>query len=128
MYLLIDECCGKALVTVAENLGHTGQRTRDVVELGSGADDQSIFAFARAHGAVFVTINRTDFMDLAAYGWDHAGVVVLPSVLGRDLARLFRTVLPVAEAVFASRPNMFVEIAETGRITSFQLPPLGAER
>jgi hypothetical protein len=67
-------------------------------------------------------------MDLASFGRDHPGVIILPSVLGRNLARLFQTVLPVAEAVFASRPNMFVEIVETGWIKSFQLPPLRVDR
>jgi predicted nuclease of predicted toxin-antitoxin system len=122
MYLLIDECCGKALVSIAHRLGHTAQRTRQVAVLGQGADDSAIFAFAREYGAVFVTINRTDYVALAAYGPPHAGVIVLPSVAGRELARLFRRVLPVAERVIAGSENMFVEIDVRGRITSFRLP------
>jgi predicted nuclease of predicted toxin-antitoxin system len=122
MYLLIDECCGKALVSVAHRLGHTAQRTHEVAALGRGADDRTIFDFARRYGAAFVTINRTDYVALAKYGPPHPGVIVLPSVLGRDLARLFRRVLPVAERVFASSENMFVEIDVRGGITSFRLP------
>jgi predicted nuclease of predicted toxin-antitoxin system len=122
MYLLIDECCGKALVTVAHRLGHTAQRTREVAVLGSGADDRLIFDFARRNEAVFVTINRTDYVALAAYGRPHPGVIVLPSAAGRELARLFRRVLPVAERIFARAENMFVEIDRRGRITSFRLP------
>ena len=122
MYLLIDECCGKGLVAVAHRLGHTAQRSREVAALGRGADDRTIFEFARGNGAVFVTINRTDYMALAAYGRDHPGVIVLPSVVGRELARLFRRVLPVAEAVFRDGTNMFVEIDARGRVASFQLP------
>jgi predicted nuclease of predicted toxin-antitoxin system len=122
MYLLIDECCGKALLSVAHRLGHTAQRTREVGELGHGADDRRIFEFARHNEAVFVTINRTDYVALAAYGLPHPGVIILPSVAGRELARLFRRVLPVAERVFESGANMFVEIDVRERITSFRLP------
>ncbi|SEC03469.1 Predicted nuclease, contains PIN domain, potential toxin-antitoxin system component [Rhizobiales bacterium GAS191] len=122
MFLLIDECCGKALIAVAEILGHTAQRTRDAAALGEGAEDQTIFDFARRHGAVLVTINRADFADLAEHGRDHPGVIILPSVIGQELARLFRIVLPIADAVLSDRPNMFVEIEENGRVTGYQLP------
>jgi predicted nuclease of predicted toxin-antitoxin system len=122
MYLLIDECCGKALVGVAHRLGHTAQRTREVAVLGGGADDRTIFDFARRNEAVFVTINRTDYVALAGHGRPHPGVIILPSVAGRELARLYRCVLPVAERVFARSENMFVEIDRRGRITSFRLP------
>ena len=122
MFLLIDECCGKALVSVAHRLGHTAQRTREVGKLGEGADDRTIFDFARASGAVFVTINRTDYVTLAGYGPPQAGVIILPSVGGRELARLFRRVLPVAERLIESGENMLVEIDARERITSFQLP------
>src|ERR1043166_721604 len=76
----------------------------------------------RRNGAVFVTINRTHYVALAAYGRPHPGVIILPSVAGRELARLFRRVLPVAERVFRSGENMFVEIDARERITSFRLP------
>ena len=49
-----------------------------------------IFEFARRHGAVLVTINRADFADLAGLGRDHPGVIILPSVVGQELATLFR--------------------------------------
>src|ERR1043166_1253138 len=97
MYLLIDECCGKALLRLADRLGHTAPRTREVSGLGEGADDRPIFDFARGSREVFVTTNRTDYVALAAYGPPHPGVIILPSVAGRELARLFRRVLPVAD-------------------------------
>lgn len=122
MYLLIDECCGKALVAVAERLGHTAQRIQDVAALGRGCDDRIIFEFARKHGAVLVTIDRSDYASLANHGRNHPGVILLPSALGKDLARLFRSVLPVAERVFARERNTFVEIDARRRITSFRLP------
>jgi len=52
MYLLFDECRGKALVAVAEAAGHTAQRTIEVAVLGRQAPDQDIFDFARRVGAV----------------------------------------------------------------------------
>jgi predicted nuclease of predicted toxin-antitoxin system len=122
MYLLIDECCGKVLVSIAEALGHTAQLTKQVAGLGRGAEDRIIFDFARRHDAIFVTINRGDFIALASHGREHPGVIVLPSVMGRELGRLFRAVLPVAERVFQRAPNMFVEIDERGRVISWQLP------
>jgi len=112
----------KLFFRVAHRLGHTAQRTREVRELGEGADDRTIFDFARMSGAVFVTINRTDYVALAAYGPPHPGVIILPSAAGRELARLFRRVLQVAGRVFESGENMFVEIDARGRITSFRLP------
>jgi len=79
-----------------------------VAALGRGAEDRTIFDFARRHGAIFVTINRTDFVSLASYGRSHPGVIVLPSTLDKEVARAFRAVLPIAEAVFQSSSNMFV--------------------
>lgn len=122
MYLLIDECCSKALVQVAEKLGHTAQRTVEVRELGSAAADKEIHAFARRHDAIVVTENAADFIKLAGAGKGHAGMILMPSVFGKQAAALFKAVLPVAEQVFAHKPNMFVEIDETGKITSFELP------
>jgi hypothetical protein len=98
MYLLIDECCGKTLVAVAETLGHAAQRTRDVAALRAGAADRT------------------------SRGRDHPGIILMPSVIGPKLGRLFRAVLPIAEDVFRDQPNMFVEIDENRRVRSFQLP------
>lgn len=58
----------------------------------------------------------------SGYGRNHLGVIVLPSVIGHDLARLFRAVLPTAEQVFSRKLNMFIEITQFGQVTSFQLP------
>lgn len=122
MYLLIDECCSKALVQVAEKLGHTAQRTVEVRELGSGASDKEIAAFARRHDAIVVTENAGDFIKLAGGSKGHAGMILMPNVFGKQAGSLFKAVLPTADQVFASQPNMFVEIDEAGKITSFQIP------
>jgi predicted nuclease of predicted toxin-antitoxin system len=115
MYLLIDECCSPGLLTVAVKAGHAAQLTREVAELGPAADDDAIFAFARRHEAVLVTVNAYDFRDLARYR-DHAGVIIVPSIREPRQSRLFRAVLPVAVGVFGSARSRFVEIDLTGHV------------
>jgi predicted nuclease of predicted toxin-antitoxin system len=122
MYLLIDECCAKRLAAVARARGHRVERSIEIKELGRGATDDAIFAYARHHGAIVVTINRADFIALGSCGNDHAGVILLPSLERAPLTAIFEEVLPVAERVFGLRANAFVEIDSTGRITSFSLP------
>ncbi len=122
MYLLIDECCAKSLVKVAASLGHTAQRTVSVRALGHAASDEDIHEFANRNDAIIVTANGADFRDLAGDGDGHPGMILMPNVIGKEAARLFKKVLPAAEKLFATGPNMFVEIDETGVIRSFQLP------
>nr|WP_294557591.1 DUF5615 family PIN-like protein [uncultured Rhodopila sp.] len=122
MYLLLDECCGKALVRVAEAAGHTAQRTVEVAVLGRQAPDLDIFEFARRAGSVFVTVNRGDFIGLAAKGREHPGVILIPSLPHAQLRPLFEQVLTVAGPLIADTPNLFVEIDAAGVVTSFQLP------
>ncbi len=122
MFLLLDECCGKALVRIAEAAGHTAQRTVQVAALGPQASDRDIFDFACRVGTVFVTVNRGDFIELAARGREHAGVILIPSLPLARLRPLFEAALATAEPLFATAPNLFVEIDATGRITCFQLP------
>lgn len=80
MFLLLDECCAKSLIRVAEQEGHTAQRTTDVGELGPAATDHDIFLFARRSGAVLVTINAGDFLRLSKPHSDHCGLLLLPSL------------------------------------------------
>jgi predicted nuclease of predicted toxin-antitoxin system len=122
MYLLLDECCGKALVRVAAQAGHSAQRTVEVAVLGRQAPDRNIIDFARRAGAVFVTVNRGDFIHLAARGRDHPGVILIPSLPHAELRPLFEAVLVAAEPLFARTSNLFVEVDAKGVITSFQLP------
>ena len=124
MYLLIDECCSDGLRTVAEKLGHVAQLTKHVAGLGRGQDDVVLFDFARAHGAVLVTVNAADFRDLARYR-DHPGMILVPSVREPRQSRLFRRVLPVAEQVVGTRPGMFVAIDARGVVQSFRIPATG---
>ena len=118
MYLLIDECSGKALVRVAGALGHAAQRTRDIAALGEGASDAEIFRFACQAGAILVTANHRDFEALAAAG-PHPGMIFVPPVLGSELARLFKAVVPIAEEAFARMPSRIVEVRADGRIASY---------
>jgi predicted nuclease of predicted toxin-antitoxin system len=121
MYLLIDECCGKGLVAVAERLGHTAQRTIAVGALGPQASDPEIFEFARRTQAVIVTANRLDFLRLAVRSQAHSGVILLPSLPSASLRRLFERALVVGETLFET-PNLLVEAKANGEISSFQLP------
>jgi predicted nuclease of predicted toxin-antitoxin system len=121
MYLLLDECCGKALARIAEAMGHTAQRSVDAAALGSGATDDEVFAFARQGGAVLVTVNRSDFINIAA-GHSHAGVLLIPSLPNRQLRPLFEALLATAEPLLAAQGNLFVEVDTRGAITSFTIP------
>lgn len=105
MYLLIDECCGKSLVGVAEAAGHRAQRTVEVAALGRGAADVDIFAFARRHDAVLVTINQGDFVSLATRVSDHPGLILLPSVRGQTLGRMLRIALRAGGETSADRSH-----------------------
>jgi predicted nuclease of predicted toxin-antitoxin system len=122
MFLLLDECCGKALVQIAEDRGHTAQRTVEVALLGRGAPDNEIFDFARRQGAVLVTVNRGDFISLAGLGRQHPGVILIPSLPTAKLRPLFLAVVAAAEVIFAQGQNQFVEVDAHGAITSFTLP------
>ena len=121
MFLLLDECCSPSLVAVAENLGHTAQLTIHVAELGRQAKDQQIFNFARGAGAVLVTVNGADFIQLAAHR-HHTGLIVLPSVGRNDLRPLFKSVLAAAEPLLAEQPDLVIEIDQSGQISSFRRP------
>jgi predicted nuclease of predicted toxin-antitoxin system len=122
MYLLLDECCGKSLVALAADAGHTAQRTVEVAALGRGAPDKDIFDFARRHDAIVVMINRGDFISLADLGRDHPGVVLIPSLPLAKLRPLFLAALKAAEKILTEGRNRFVEIDADGVITSFVLP------
>jgi predicted nuclease of predicted toxin-antitoxin system len=122
MYLLLDECCGKALVAVAKEMGHVTQRTIEVQVLGRQAPDRAIFDFARRVGAVFVTVNRGDFIEVAARGRDHPGVILIPSLPQAQLRPIFKAALMAAEPLLTATPNLFVEVDAAGVVTSFRLP------
>lgn len=116
MYLVIDECCGKKLKPLAEAQGHTAQRSIEVAQLGQGAADADIFAFAVASGAVLVTINQGDFLALSKQADPRPGLVLLPSLRGAELARLFKAALPAVAAVFDGAQDAIVQIVEDGTI------------
>ena len=119
MYLLLDECCGKALGRLAESLGHTAQRSVDVQVLGRGASDAQLFDFASKAGAVLVTVNRADFIALAATSGSHPGVLLIPSLPSAELRPHFEKLLKTAEPLLAATPGLCVEVEENGAITSF---------
>ena len=122
MFLLLDECVARSLQATAEALGHTAQRSIDVASLGKGATDRDIFDFACCFGAVVVTINRTDFIALAARVRQRPGVILIPSLQIATLKPLFTAVLSAAQPLLSESDNLFVEIDAAGAITSFRAP------
>lgn len=117
MYLLIDECCGKGLASVAGAAGHVAQRTIEITQLGRGISDADIFGFAAAHEAVVVTINQGDFIRLSVRAVRRAGLILLPSARGTELARIFRAGLPAAVTILAASPTAMVNIDWDGVAT-----------
>jgi len=115
MYLIIDECCGKKLVSVAEDHGHVAQRSIEIAELGQGASDADIFLFAVANGAIVLTINQGDFLALAKQFNSRPGLVLLPSLRGAELAKLFKSVLPWLANIFAIAPDAIVQVSADGK-------------
>jgi predicted nuclease of predicted toxin-antitoxin system len=116
VYLVIDECCGKKLGPIAEGHGHVAQRSVEVAQLGPGASDADIFAFAKANGAVVVTINQGDFLALAKRTDRRPGLILLPPLRGAELARLFRTTLSALAAIFEGAEGVIVQIGVDGEI------------
>ncbi|MCJ2123266.1 DUF5615 family PIN-like protein [Methylobacterium sp. J-077] len=115
MYLLLDECCPKSLVGIADGLGHTAQRTLVVAELGRQATDAAIFAFACEARAVVVTVNAGDFLALAARVPDHPGPILLPSLPPSETGQLFRKVLGAADEALR-KPGGVIRIDRAGRL------------
>ncbi|CAM2843059.1 hypothetical protein JHFBIEKO_2032 [Methylobacterium mesophilicum] len=115
MYLLLDECCPKSLVGIAEGLGHTAQRTVAVAELGRQATDAAIFAFGCAVGAIIVTVNAGDFLALAARMPAHPGLILLPSLPPSQTSLLFRKLLKAADEALR-KPGGVIRIDTAGRI------------
>lgn len=116
MYLLLDECCPKSLVAVAESCGHTAQRTIEIGDLGRQATDAAIFAFACEAGGVVVTVNAGDFLALAARVPDHPGLILLPSRPPAETGSLFRRALPSTEAALR-KPGCVIRVDAAGRVT-----------
>lgn len=119
MFHLIDECCGKGLVGVAESEGHVAQRTVDIEALRRGATDAEIFAFARQHGACVVTINQADFLQLSDSPPHDVALILLPSVRAPELAKLFRLALR-ALAAMAPSASRILQVTADGLVTALR--------
>jgi predicted nuclease of predicted toxin-antitoxin system len=107
LYLLLDECCPKSLIGIADGLGHTAQRTLAIAELGRQATDAAIFAFACEARAIVV-------LALAARVPDHPGLVLLPSLPPGETGQLFRKVLRAADEALR-KPGGVIRINRAGR-------------
>ena len=117
MYLVIDECCGKKLKQVADDQGHAAQRSIEIRPLGRGAADADIFAFAVDNRAVVVTINQGDFLALARQpNSPRPGLILLPSLRGSELAKLFKATLPRLAAAFSDADDSIMQVGTDGTI------------
>lgn len=116
MYLVIDECCGKKLKPVAEDQGHAAQRSIEIGQLGQGAADADIFAFAAENRAVVVTINQGDFLALARQSISRPGLILMPSLRGFELAKLFKATLPRLAAAFSVADDAIMQVGPDGTI------------
>lgn len=62
--LLADENVEQATVNYLRKLGHDVERLDDFVELGLGAEDESIARYAREHDRLILTQNDDFFTEL----------------------------------------------------------------
>jgi len=76
MRLLLDECIGdRSLRDALIAAGHDVVRTVD--ELGGGADDRAVFAFACEHERIILTYNNADFKLLGEANRKHPGMLLV---------------------------------------------------
>jgi predicted nuclease of predicted toxin-antitoxin system len=76
MRLLLDECVGdRRLRDALATAGHDVVRSVDAV--GGGADDPTVFAFARQERRAVMTYNNADFIALAEQQPEHAGMLLI---------------------------------------------------
>jgi predicted nuclease of predicted toxin-antitoxin system len=74
MRFLIDEDLSRALVSLLNGRGHFAERVSDIGM--SGEPDHAVWQHAFDMGAIFVTANADDFLDLAEGTEVHAGVII----------------------------------------------------
>jgi predicted nuclease of predicted toxin-antitoxin system len=74
MIFLLDQDVPDPIGRVIQQAGHEAQRLRDLLPINS--PDDAVLAFAHSRGALLVTCNRDDFLELAKAA-PHAGIIVL---------------------------------------------------
>lgn len=114
MRLLIDECLSASLAADAIALGH------DAAHIGwrgrLGAQDWTLFRYAQAEAAFFVTNNRHDFLDLHGRAEVHAGLgIIVPSCGINAQRRLFAHLLRSADEL-GHTLNTLIEIFSDGEL------------
>lgn len=76
MRLYANENFPRQVVDALKELGHDVLTTVEAGNANRSVSDWDVLAFASRHGRAVVTLNRRDFIRLAATTEDHAGIVV----------------------------------------------------
>ena len=74
MIFLLDQDAPEAIARVIQQAGHEARRLRELLPVDSS--DEAVLALAHAQGAVLVTCNRDDFLEMAKTK-PHAGIIIL---------------------------------------------------
>lgn len=122
MKLLLDENLSPKLVA---RLAERGVAAAHVAHLGlSGATDPEVWSYAFEHDQIVVTANATDFLQLAATGELHPGLVVFRAgSLSRD--EQWDWLEPAVERLAkmgGTLVNRAVIVSGRGRLTVIELP------
>jgi predicted nuclease of predicted toxin-antitoxin system len=121
---LIDECLSVDLVSVAGEAGHEAQHVAHVGR--AGWKDWSVVRYAHNGDFILVTNNASDFRQRYAAQPLHGGLVILISVVSRDVRRrLFNAALDEL-AVSGEPVNRVLEVDLDGdevTVTLYDLPP-----
>lgn len=125
MKLLIDENLSPMLAVRANEIGIPAQAARDVGL--AGAADIRIWRYAWEHDQIVVTINVSDFLQLAG-GYDlHPGVIAIREAgLGRDgqWERLARAIDWAMGKCDGDLINRVLEIRSLDQLVVHDIPPV----
>jgi predicted nuclease of predicted toxin-antitoxin system len=123
--LLLDENLSPRLVRRCAGRGHLAAH---VAHRGlAGASDAALFAYAARHDFIVATINRGDFLTLAADAEAHPGLIVLRRA-GLDAEGQWRLLAAAIDAIEAEGGgarfvNRVAEVRDAGAVVLYDLPP-----
>lgn len=123
MKLLIDGCLHTSLITAAHSAGHTADHVN--YRGLTGFEDWELMQVIRDEDYVFVTNNRSDFLELYAGEPLHSGlIVIVPNVAPPQQRQLFVAALEYIGARDLTNTGVEVRFVEGGILASeHELPP-----